>query len=104
MKADYQIIKILDIIIIILYTLHIIGFTNPSLATILYHLGPNSASSNRDGLLTIRRKYNLGIPDDKHVPSDTTIIPTNPVTDREIEKLLEVFFIVYIEKCEWAPS
>lgn len=67
-----------------------LGFSNPSLATILYHLGPNCASSNRDALLTIRRKYNLGIPDDKHVPSDTTIIPTNPVTDREIEKLVEV--------------
>ena len=67
-----------------------VGFSNPSLATILYHLGPNCASSNRDALLTIRSKYNLGIPDDKHVPSDTTIIPVNPVTDREIEKLLEV--------------
>ena len=67
-----------------------IGFSNPSLATLLYHLGPNCATSNRDALLAIRKKYDLGVPDDRNIPSDITIIPVNPIADREIEKLLDV--------------
>ena len=66
------------------------GFSNPSMATLLYHLGPNTATSNKDALLAIRKKCHLDGPDDKNIPSDLTIIPANPISDREIEKLLDV--------------
>ena len=65
----------------------------------LYHLGPNCSTSNRDALLAIREKYHLGVPDDKNVHSDLTI-NTSPISDGEIEKLLEVMGEVYVNfKC-----
>ena len=67
---------------------HTSGFANPNLAKVLYHLGPDCASSNLQAVHCVATRCQFG--NMVEAPRDTTIIESGPVSNEEILDLTEV--------------
>lgn len=64
------------------------GFSNPGVGTILFELGPDCACSNRQALELVVRRFHDSISTD--MSEDTQVISKAPITEWEIQALLQV--------------
>ena len=74
------------------------GFDNPSLARVLYRLGPECASSNEQAVRDVVGRGHFGRTEDTG-RGDTSVISSNPVTEEELQLLMKVGGCVCVCVC-----
>lgn len=64
------------------------GFKNPSLATILYEMGPDCACSNQQAAEAVMKRHQFGYSMD--ASADTSVIHQPPISKEEKQLLTQV--------------
>jgi len=64
------------------------GFQNPSMASVLYQLGPDCPSSHQQAVEAVVSRSGFGVSVD--AAKDTSVISTPPISKEEIQLLLQV--------------